>query len=336
MKIRMPIIFIFLCIILTFTACSKKTIDTSEDDGKNDSEMSMEDPYIHPKDLGDVVLDNEIEAIVEEANPPQILEVEASGLKEERSDSAVIDYSNIQDGYVMVQYLKEQANRLKVQVKGPSTTYTYNLNVMEWTIFPLSDGDGEYQVLVYENIVDKKYAVILSVGFFVELEDEFVPFIRPNQYVDYLEADQTIEKAMELTKDVKDPLEKVEAVYDYVVENIDYDYDKAATVESGYLPVLDEVLNSKKGICFDYAALMTGMLRSQGMPCKLVVGYAGNVYHAWINVWSEETGWIDGVIYFDGKMWHRMDPTFASSENQSESIMEYIGNGMNYTEKYLY
>lgn len=336
MKIRMPIIFIFLCIILTFTACSKKTIDTSEDDGKNDSEMSMEDPYIHPKDLGDVVLDNEIEAIVEEANPPQILEVEASGLKEERSDSAVIDYSNIQDGYVMVQYLKEQANRLKVQVKGPSTTYTYNLNVMEWTIFPLSDGDGEYQVLVYENIVDKKYAVILSVGFFVELEDEFVPFIRPNQYVDYLEADQTIEKAMELTKDMKDPLEKVEAVYDYVVENIDYDYDKAATVESGYLPVLDEVLNSKKGICFDYAALMTGMLRSQGMPCKLVVGYAGNVYHAWINVWSEETGWIDGVIYFDGKMWHRMDPTFASSENQSESIMEYIGNGMNYTEKYLY
>ena len=336
MKIRMPIIFIFLCIILTFTACSKKTIDTSEDDGKNDSEMSMEDPYIHPKDLGDVVLDNEIEAIVEEANPPQILEVEASGLKEERSDSAVIDYSNIQDGYVMVQYLKEQANRLKVQVKGPSTTYTYNLNVMEWTIFPLSDGDGEYQVLVYENIVDKKYAVILSVGFFVELEDEFVPFIRPNQYVDYLEADQTIEKAMELTKDVKDPLEKVEAVYDYVVENIDYDYDKAATVESGYLPVLDEVLNSKKGICFDYAALMTGMLRSQGMPCKLVVGYAGNVYHAWINVWSEETGWIDGVIYFDGKMWHRMDPTFASPENQSESIMEYIGNGMNYTEKYLY
>lgn len=336
MKIRMRIIFISLCIILTFTACSKKTIDTSEVDEKNNQKTNMEDPYVHPKDLGNVAFDNEIEAIVEEANPPQILEVEASGLKEERSDSAVIDYSNIQDGYVMVQYLKEQANRLKVQVKGPSTTYTYNLNVMEWTTFPLSDGDGEYQVLVYENIVDKKYAVILSVGFLVELEDEFAPFIRPNQYVDYLEADQTIEKAMELTKNVKEPLEKVEAVYDYVVENIDYDYDKAATVESGYLPVLDEVLNAQKGICFDYAALMTGMLRSQGMPCKLVVGYAGNVYHAWINVWSEETGWVDGVIYFDGKMWHRMDPTFASSENQSESIMEYIGNGMNYTEKYLY
>ena len=74
----------------------------------------------------------------------------------------------------MVQYLKEQANRLKVQVKGPTTTYTYNLNVMEWTTFPLSDGNGDYQVLVYENVVDNKYAIVLSTGFNVELEDEFV------------------------------------------------------------------------------------------------------------------------------------------------------------------
>jgi hypothetical protein len=31
-----------------------------------------------------------------------------------------------------------------------------------------------------------------------------------------------------------------------------------------------------------------------------------------------------------------MDPTFASSGNQSESIMKYIGDGSNYTVKYLY
>ena len=34
---------------------------------------------------------------------------------------------------------------------------------------------------------------------------------------------------------------------------------------------------------------MTGMLRSQGIPSKLVVGYAGTAYHAWISVWTEET-----------------------------------------------
>ena len=95
-------------------------------------------------------------------------------------------------------------------------------------------------------------------------------------------------------------------------------------------------LKEKTGICFDYAALMAGMLRSQGVPCQLVVGYAGKAYHAWINVWSEEKGWIDGVIYFDGESWQRMDPTFASSADRSDSIMKYIGDGKNYTVKYLY
>ena len=91
----------------------------------------------------------------------------------------------------------------------------------------------------------------------------------------------------------------------------------------------------KKGICFDYAALMTAMLRSQEIPCKLVVGYAGNVYHAWISVWTAENGWIDGAIFFDGQVWTRMDPTFASSGGRSEEIMNFI-NGGNYTTKYLY
>ena len=121
-----------------------------------------------------------------------------------------------------------------------------------------------------------------------------------------------------------------------MVKNISYDYDKAKTVQSGYLPKLDTVLAERKGICFDYAALMAGMLRSQGIPCKLVVGYAGTAYHAWISVWSKETGWIEGAIYFDGSTWQRMDPTFASSGGSSDSVMKYIGDGKNYSEKYLY
>ena len=83
-------------------------------------------------------------------------------------------------------------------------------------------------------------------------------------------------------------------------------------------------------------ALMTAMLRSQEIPCKLVVGYAGSTYHAWISVWTEENGWIDGAIFFNGKTWQRMDPTFASSANSSEAILKYIGDGSNYTAKYFY
>ena len=261
---------------------------------------------------------------------------EASGILVKKTDKAIIDYSNTADGYVMVKFTAAGDKRLKARVEGPKTTYTYDIKKGEWTVFPLSDGNGAYQIKVFENVSGTRYMVVASAGCNVTLKDEFAPFIRPNQYVDYGCAEKTLSKAQELTKGMTDPLKKVEAVYTYVVKNLTYDYNKAATVKSGYLPVLDTVLEAKKGICFDYAALMTGMLRSQGIPCKLVVGYAGTAYHAWISVWTEATGWIDGVVYFDGASWHRMDPTFASSGGQSKSIMAYIGNGSNYTEKYLY
>ena len=265
-----------------------------------------------------------------------ILEPIAAGKMEKRNQKAVIDYSNTADGYVMVQYTTQTEKRLKVQVKGPTTTYTYNLTAGQWEVFPLSDGNGAYQIAVFENVTGNSYALAQSVNCDVTLTDEFAPYLRPNQYVNYSASSKTVEKAKELLTDVTDPLEQVKIVYEYVVKNLTYDKQKAANVKSGYLPVLDRVLEEKKGICFDYAAVMTAMLRSQGLPCKLVVGYAGSAYHAWISVWTEESGWVNGAIFFDGQNWQRMDPTFASSGKESASIMKYIGDGANYTEKYLY
>ncbi len=236
----------------------------------------------------------------------------------------------------MVNFTGSTSKRLKAQVSGPSTKYTYDLTAGAWTTFPLSDGNGNYTVTVFENTSGSKYAKVLNASFKASLSDEFAPFIRPNQYVDYSAAPNTVKQAQSLAGGESDPLKKVEKIYDFVVKSLTYDQKKAETVKSGYLPVLDTVLSSKKGICFDYAALMTGMLRSQGVPCKLVVGYAGQAYHAWISVWTAETGWVDGAIYFNGSTWQRMDPTFASSSNGSESVMKYIGDGSNYTTKYVY
>ena len=297
--------------------------------------------YVDRMEIADVILEDEAVALgaspgAAPAAAADMAKVEASGIKEKRSGNGLIDHSNTKDGYVMVQYTADTSKRLKAQVKGPSATYTYNINAKEWTVFPLSDGNGSYQVSLFENVTADRYAVVVSTTFSVELANEFAPFIRPNQYVNYEHAENTKAKAAELTQGTTDPLKKVETVYDYVIGNLTYDMEKAASVKSGYLPVLDTVLAEKKGICFDYAALMTGMLRSQGVPCKLVVGYAGTIYHAWISVWTEGTGWVDGVIYFDGNAWHRMDPTFASSNNNNAAILEYIGNGANYTTKYLY
>ena len=293
--------------------------------------------YAEDVTLEEVDLEEELVALADQPAVTAMLLPEASGVLVKQNSKAVIDYSNTKDGYVMVKYTAATTKKLKVQVKGPTTTYTYNIAAdSAWDTYPLSDGNGNYQVLVYENISGTKYSTALSVSFTVTLADEFAPFLRPNQYVDYSAAPNTVAKAEELTKDKKDTLAKVTAVYDFVVKNLTYDKQLAATVQSGYLPVLDTVLAKKTGICFDYASLMTGMLRSQGVPCKLVVGYAGTAYHAWISVWSEETGWVEGVVYFNGTTWQRMDPTFASTGKQSKAIMQYIGDGKNYTVKYLY
>ena len=279
----------------------------------------------------------EAQAILEEPPKPVsvILLPEASGILEQRCEDAVIDYSHTEDGYVMVRYTGETEQRLKVLVKGPGVTYSYDLPAGAWTTFPLSDGNGTYTVGIYINVTGNKYAVVMTAEITAEMADEFAPFLRPNQYVNYTVAPDTMALGAQLCVELEHPLEKVAAVYDHVVHHFSYDYEKAKNVTSGYLPELDAVLAEQKGICFDYAALMTAMLRSQEVPCKLVVGYAGDVYHAWISVWTEENGWIDGAIFFDGHTWKRMDPTFASSGEGDPEIMEFIQNGT-YKALYLY
>lgn len=303
--------------------------------------VSDEDIYVDRVELQEVAIEDEAVALSDApAALHDLLMPEASGLKVEENGRAVIDYSNIQDGYVMVK-ASSTGKMLKAQVFGPSynvdeTKYTYNLSPDEWTTLPLSDGNGSYKVTVNENTSGKSYAVLLTVSFNVTMTDEFAPFLRPNQYVNYVDAPDTIAKAAELAGGETDPLTLVQIIYDYVVKNLTYDKKLAATVKSGYLPVLDEVLAKKTGICFDYASLMTAMLRSQGVPCKLVVGHSSKAYHAWINVWTEEDGWVTGAIYFDGNAWQRMDPTFASSGKGSAAIMKFIGNGKNYNPELLY
>lgn len=310
-------------------------------------ELPEKEIYVDQVTIEDIDITDEAVALSDApAALHDLLLPEAPGTLVKKNSRAMIDYSNTKDGYVMVKFTGTTKTRLKVQVFGPSyetakLKYTYDLPVGEWTTFPLSDGNGSYKITVMENTTGTKYAQVLSQSFEVELTDEFAPFLRPNQYVDYASAPNTVAKAAELVGDETDPLLQVKAVYEFVVKNFTYDKQLAATVKSGYLPVLDDVLAAKKGICFDYAALMTGMLRSLGVPCKLVTGYVpvsgGKTgYHAWISVWSEETGWVEGAIHFDGSTWQRMDPTFASTGNSSANTMKYIGDGTNYTPDKIY
>ena len=324
-------LWIITMMAFVLAGCGKDTVNQN---ASNTEEVGVLDET----SMG--IVEIEEEAVILSESPgavSKVLKTEASGTQVKKNDYAIIDYSNVSDGYVMVKYSKSTKKKIKAQVTGPSgVVYTYNVTPKRYEVFPLSDGNGTYKVSVYQNVSNTSYSMVLSQSFSVKLIDEFIPFLTPNQYVNYTKDSEVVKKATRLTKGVKDPLDKVKKVYNYVVDTFTYDKKKAATVKSGYLPDLDLVLKEKKGICFDYAAVMTAMLRSQGIPAKLVVGYSGDAYHAWINVYTDESGWLDGIIYFDGELWKLMDPTYASSGKSSKSIMKYIGDGSNYKSKYLY
>lgn len=272
-----------------------------------------------------------------EGVPAATYGVSATGVHVKSNAKAVLDYSNAADGYVMVKYTGTN-QKVRTRITGPSgDIYTYHQSLQaDYDVFVLSDGSGSYQVEVYENTTGSRYALALSHTISVTLKDEFAPFLRTNKYVNYTADSKVVTLAAELVRDKKTQNDKVKAVYDYVITNISYDYELAKTVTSGYAPDLDSVLAKKKGICFDYAAVMAAMLRSQGIATKLVFGNAGTVYHAWISTYSAEAGWVTAAIYFNGKEWKLMDPTFASTGKSSAEIMKFIGDGKNYAEKYLY
>ena len=268
---------------------------------------------------------------------PDILVPTASGIAVEENGQAIVDFSNKQDGYIMAKYLEVTDMKVKILITVPEgTQYQYTLRPnRDFEVFPLSGGNGRYEIGVFKQVEGTRYSMVLSTVLDVVLVDEFAPFLRPNQFVDFNQDSKAVLKAAELVAGADTFMEKVGAIYHFVITNIVYDVHLAETVQTDYLPEIDRILASGKGICFDYAALMAAMLRSQGIPTKLVIGYTGDVYHAWISVYSEVDGWLDDIIFFDGLKWELMDPTFAAS-GSSSAVAQYIGDGENYTVRYLH
>ena len=270
-------------------------------------------------------------------NTPVCLVPKASGEVVYNNEYAVVDASNVSEGYVIVRYIGS-SNKVKLQITGSDeTTYTYNLSTTEPLdeVFPLQSGDGQYLVNVYENIEGTQYSMVFTKPIDVTLSDEFLPFLYPNQYVNFTADNNAVKEASNLSFPCNSDLEVVSSIYNYIIANVVYDYEEAETVQSGYIPDVDEVLETKKGICLDYAVLMSSMLRSQRIPTRMEVGYAGTAYHAWISTYIDEIGWVNGMIEFDGNTWSLMDPTFASN-TEEKSLRSFIGDGSNYSVKYIY
>ncbi len=269
-------------------------------------------------------------------NTPKVLLPEASGVEVYGNADASIDASNASEGYVMVAYLGD-ATKVRMLIETPAgNTYNYLMDLDgQYDVYPLSEGSGTYRIGVYENLHDDQYAMAFSQSVNVTLKDEYSMYLYPNAYVNFDGSSTAVAEGVSLAEGADNDLDVVTNVYHYIIKNISYDYDKAKTVQSGYVPDVDDTLATGKGICFDYASLMGAMLRSQGIPTRLEIGYAGTEYHAWVSVYIEDVGWIDDIIEFDGKSWELMDPTLASYAKK-KTVKEHREDSSYYQLKYKY
>ena len=83
----------------------------------------------------------------------------------------------------------------------------------------------------------------------------------------------------------------------------DFVYDDSAT---DVATTIGEVLKIRRGVCQDFAHVLTGSMRAFCLPARYVSGYlltrpaagreklvGADASHAWVSVWSPGVGWVD-------------------------------------------
>ena len=205
----------------------------------------------------------------------------AAGGNEQRSGKMKLDVSFLSEGYFLAAIQKPSNHRLKLRVVKDGETLTYDLNSNgDYEVFPLQLGNGDYEVSLYENVSGKKYSQEGRISLSVRTRLPGVCFLYPNQYVNYTQFSEAVAKAGELCAG-KGPKEAYAIICDFMKNNFVYDYIKAVTVQAGQLPDIDNSYAKRMGVCQDLSAITVCMLRTQGIPSRLIIGYADNQYHAW-------------------------------------------------------
>ena len=206
-------------------------------------------------------------------------------------------------------------DKIKLLVIGADKQTWYEVEVIdgEFDEEIWFDSQGEYTIRVMVNEYDRKYSNGPSIT--VKNTEELDKYLIPAKHIESNE-DIIIDAAKEITKNCSSDLEKVRAIYDWVVDNIEYDYEKLSKHDRGQYDnqygALN-ALNTRIGVCYDYSTLAAALARSLGIQAKVVEGDLDKGmlkgFHAWNEIFiSELDNWINidttlgattGEDYFD-------------------------------------
>ena len=145
--------------------------------------------------------------------------------------------------------------------------------------------------------------------------------------------------------------EKAEAIYNWVSENITYDYDYFYGEKSETTHFPEDVLDSRLAVCEGFSRLTQALLQAQRIPALQVVGMAdglggwpedGTSNHGWNlayvdgrwiymdTTWGDESYWFDTTeLYFSlthRGLYSRVDPTQFAADDTPDPSDITVGN----------
>lgn len=243
-----------------------------------------------------------------------------SYLEKARTDDFAIDCANADMGYIAAAANCADSVRIRITSSAGAERIYIVPDTGEVAYYPLSDGNGVYTITLLKksgNDPDNyRYESIMSETCEADLFDEFQPFLRPSTYVRFTGHSDCVNAAAELCAGESDDNVKIARIRQFVCTKLNYDDTIVDEETQTYIRDPDVILTRGTGVCLDYAVLTAAMLRSQGIPAKVVYGSVVGTegLHAW------------NMVYTTGG-WIRVDTTFEDSG--LDRIM--ISNDENYS-----
>jgi hypothetical protein len=124
--------------------------------------------------------------------------------------------------------------------------------------------------------------------------------------------------------------QKVSAIYDYLTDSSEFHYSRdKQQIDSTKEQTEAFVLGKQEGYCRQFSSAMAVLCRLNGVPSRVVTGFAPGSYslvdNAYIYKASDAHAWVE--VYFDGYGWIPFDPSPTSGDlfNKSDLMRMVTG-----------
>ena len=173
----------------------------------------------------------------------------------------------------------------------------------------------EFKVTIEREVEPSKFSPEVSVRSNATVTEDLDIYVKPQERVESDNA-KIIAKAKELTEDISSDYKKALALFEFVNTQLEYDTN-SSYANKGAIAALE----SKRGVCEEFASLYVALCRAINIPARVVEGYKIDkqdveqedgeyvteysiINHAWAEIYLDDYGFLPvepTIIYMVGK-----------------------------------